>query len=430
LEGNGFFLLIFVLVAALQLRNSVLFVSMGTMEAAAAHLDYVLYVLEHWRVPTPDQGRQMYQPPLFYFIAAAVAAGVKLVSSSAAIETSLQIFNSILGLINVLAAWLLLNRVLPGDVRARNLGISVVAFLPLGFYMNPNITNQVLSGSLSGFTFFLSSAGLFGRNVDWKRVSALGLACGLCLLTSYAGLFLAVSIATLLALRAASQPSAATRKPLIRVVVQFVLVAALVSGWLYVRNLRDYGDPFVGNWDQASGYGYEQEPGYRTARFYTSFDFTLSQRPERAKWSSFWDGIHGSLWADSHRFFADQGRAGRDVVENLILWLALLPSVGILLGFLRACRFLLRNTWDHPFFILVTTSYWTLASAILFTMELPFYSSVSAVFLLPLIPAIGVFAGLGLEWICRQVGRVRYVLYAQLALLYGLIVYVYTLPAS
>jgi hypothetical protein len=53
---------------------------------------------------------------------------------------------------------------------------------------------------------------------------------------------------------------------------------------------------------------------------------------------------------------------------------------------------------------------------------------VSAVFLLSLIPAMAVFAGLGLEWICLQVGRIRYVLYGQLALLYALIVYAYTLP--
>ncbi len=41
------------------------------------HMDYLGFVLEHGRIPTATQGFQGYQPPLYYFIAAPIAAQVE-----------------------------------------------------------------------------------------------------------------------------------------------------------------------------------------------------------------------------------------------------------------------------------------------------------------------------------------------------------------
>jgi hypothetical protein len=334
--------------------------------------------------------------------------------------------NAILGVLNVLFAWLLLNKLLPDKVSARNLGFSVAAFLPVGFYVNPNITNEVLSGSLVGLAVYLSCVGLFGRSPSWKLAIGIGFVCGLCLLSKYTGLFIFASVASLLALRALSRADRASRLAAARLLALFLVVVLLISGWIYVRNLVHYGDPFVGNWDHASGFRYEQPPGYRSASFYTNFGSFLWHVPERARWSGFWEGLHASLWMDVPGYLVGQADRARDSLGSVILWLALLPSVGIVVGFLRACGHLLRREWDHPLFIVVTTSFWTLASVALFTLEVPYFSTVKSVFLLSLIPAVAVFAGLGLDLLCRQLGRLRFLLYADLIALYGAILYLFT----
>lgn len=112
-------------------------------------------------------------------------------------------------------------------------------------------------------------------------------------------------------------------------------------------------------------------------------------------------------------------------LESMSLWLAFLPSVAILLGFGKALWYLLRWEWNHPFLIFVFTSVLSVASAIQFTMEVPFYSKVKAFFFLSLISSIGVFAALGLETMVGQLGRLRWLLYGNLAALYGIILYLF-----
>ena len=57
----------------------------------------------------------------------------------------------------------------------------------------------------------------------------------------------------------------------------------------------------------------------------------------------------------------------------------------------------------------------------------PFYSTVSAFFCLSLVSAIAVFAGLGLEGLAWQLGRLRILLYANLIGLYASILYLFAL---
>jgi hypothetical protein len=205
------------------------------------------------------------------------------------------------------------------------------------------------------------------------------------------------------------------------------VLALVIAGWFYVRNWIHYGDLFAGNWDYATGFHYEQSPGYRTAGFYTNLGELPWQLPQRTTSASVWEVMYATFWTDPLGFFLPRTDARVDFLQSLILCLAFFPMVGIALGFLRACRLLIFEGWDHPFLILVTMSFWTLAAIVLFTLELPFYSTVRAFFALSLIPAIGVFAGLGLELLSRQLGRLRVLMYADLACLYGLILFLFAL---
>lgn len=424
---KGLCLAVFVLVAATQLHNAATFASMYGMPDTRGHVSYVLQVAEQWRVPLAEEGWQMYQPPLFYFVAASLRALLTGVSDWFSSIEFLQVLNTCFGLANLVFAWMMVRTLFPQNPLARNLGFSVAAMLPMAFYMAPNVTNEVFAASMMAGTVLASVALLFdGKAVTWGRSLLIGSLCGLSLLSKFTGVFALASVLALLTLRAAAAAPGPQRHAIVRSGMVIGGTALAIAGWFYLRNWLHYGDPFVGNWDYASGFHYEQAPGYRTAGFYTGIGALPWRLVGWSSVSSFWEGMYGSLWTDLPGFFTARGRDARiDLLESLILWLALLPTLAIALGFLRACRLLISDRWDHPFFLLVTTSFWTLSAVVLFTLELPFYSTVAAFFGLSLVPAIAVFAGLGLETLCRQLGRLRVVLFGDLACLYGLTLYLF-----
>jgi len=399
---------VFAVVAALQLHAAVRFEA--RMPDGPAHVAYVDHVAEHWRAPLAEQGWQMYHPPLFYAVAAALRAGLSPISPWFSSVVFLQLVNTGFGLASLACSGLLLRRLLPRDRAARGLAFVLVATLPMTLVMNSQVTNEVLAGSLVSCTLLVASRWLFDGEFGATRAALLGGLCGLALLAKFSGLFVLVSILTLLGLRAAGAP-VPRRLEIARRALLLLAVAAALAGWFYLRNWLRYGDPFVGNWDSASGFHYEQTPGYRTAGFYLRFGEHLWHLPEWSRWSGFWEGLYGTLWADAQGFVVPHDDARGRLVGSLLLWLALLPTLAIITGLVRAVRLLLAR-WDHPLFLLVTTSLWTLGAIVLFSLEVPFFSTVCAFFGLSLLPALAVFAGLGLERLGRNLGRLRVVLVA------------------
>lgn len=74
---------------------------------------------------------------------------------------------------------------------------------------------------------------------------------------------------------------------------------------------------------------------------------------------------------------------------------------------------------------MVTTSVLTVLSLISFTMEIPTYSTIKAFFFLSMIPIIGVFAALGLERLCLNLGKLRWIVYIHLGTFYGIVSYLF-----
>ena len=86
---------------------------------------------------------------------------------------------------------------------------------------------------------------------------------------------------------------------------------------------------------------------------------------------------------------------------------------------------MLRREWDDPMLAVVLVVFLSLIGVMAFTMEVPTFSTIKGFFLLSLIPAAGVFSGLGFEMMARQLGRLRWGMYAFIGLLCGLVVYTY-----
>ena len=413
-KKHGFCLLLFLIAVIIQLHNVSTYAHTRSHFDWQGHVDYIQHIATHWKIPIATDGWEMFQPPLYYLISAVI-----LKTSGGSLK-AVQIFTTLTGLGNLLFSWFLLCQVFPTQTRKRNLGFSVIAMLPMGFYMNSMVSNEIFSGSVISGTIVLSTYLLFKKGLTSYKASILiGLASGLGLLSKYTALFVLLSLLLLLGLRFI------TRQITWKRIVTVICTVSLTCGWLYGRNIVRFGDPFIGNWDEASGFHYEQSPGYRNVQFYTQFGSVFYHLPVRSRWVSFWDGKYGSMWTDTHGTFLNLSNPTTQLLGSLSLWLALLPTLAIVFGFGYAIKFLIRHEWNHPYFVMVTTSVLTILSLVSFTMEIPTYSTIKAFFFLSMIPIIGVFAALGLERLCLNLGKLRWIVYIHLGTFYGIVSYLF-----
>jgi hypothetical protein len=249
-------------------------------------------------------------------------------------------------------------------------------------YTSPTVSNETFAAAAAGLAFYaLARRDAFASS---KRVAVAGICCGLALLSKYSGLFVAVA-GMLLLLR--PRTSRIRWRPL----AIFAVVVLLLSGWLYLRNLAEFGDAFIGNWDEGSGFHYEQDPGYRSLGFYAGFGRVFTEPIEHAPWLSFADGIYGSLWADVYRSFLNPADDRVKFWVAISLLLAAWPSLLLLLGFADTLGRALRRPFADAELLLVSVPVWNVAALLSFTLEVPFYSTIKAFFVLSLAPILAIY---------------------------------------
>jgi hypothetical protein len=384
------------------------------------HIDYIRYVALTWRFPLATQGWSMYHPPLFYTLAAALYASlsgnIETIQMSALKVVQLIPAASCVG--SVLCAYLSLRTLYPDDRQMQLLGVSVAAFLPMNLYMTGMITNETLAAFTISLAVYLLLRVGFEKELTGREVCLLGIVNGLALLTKFTAFFMFVTTGTILLMRIFGHPPLRRRR--LAHLMLFKLCTVSVCGWFYLRNIVEFGKPFVGNWDQISGYEFFHKPGYRTLGFYLKFGSALfDENIKDTLEISFLDGEYATLWGDAH------GRFVRTVAQQHlsrgIMLLAVLPTVALLLGFLQSVRAALDPPYPNPSLALVLLTMLTLTSIFYFTLELPFYSTIKAFFFLSLITPIAVFAARGLRTMTNNLGRFQPLLYAHLGILYAVI---------
>jgi len=413
------YLVIILTILVVNLHNTAIYSYKRSGFDWGGHVEYIKYMASKWRAPIATEGWEMFQPPCYYFISAIIYS---LFGGEAAEPSSLkavQIMGTISGVANVCFAWLVLRKLFKKSYLIQLLGFSVAAFLPMCLYMNPLISNEIFSGSIISLAICLLIQYGFEARIKIRHAVALGVVVGLALLSKYTALFIFLTAVTVLTIRVLMNSS--TRRREVAILAVFLTIVFTLSGWLYIRNLVKFHDPFIGNWDEKSGYHYEQHHGYRTLGFYLKFGSVFLHAPERSRWASFWDGKYGSMWMDTHGSFLRLSDEQTNLRGSIIIYLALLPSVGILLGFYQSLKLAFKSSRRNPYLALVMVSTLTIISLISFTMEVPFYSTIKAFFYLSLLPPIAVFAGKGLDTMCRNLGKFRFIVYANLIVLYSFI---------
>jgi hypothetical protein len=216
------------------------------------HYDYIFYVYDNWRIPFADQGWQMHQPPLYYFLSAGLIAVLDIVVDRHNGLALLRLVSYACVLVQVEVCYRAMKHVFASRPDIQVFGLVVGGLLPMNLYIGQFIGNELPAGVLSSifvimsFRFFggvrlfdavaapqfdavaapqldavaapqRASEGVQPHASDGDRprwyIAVAGVVLGLALLTKVTAVVLVLPLALMLAYAAASRRSVARGMP-------------------------------------------------------------------------------------------------------------------------------------------------------------------------------------------------------------------------
>src|SRR5207248_1438939 len=112
------------------------------------HLAYIKYIQDHRALPLPNEGYEMFQPPLYYALSAGVLSICRLTVSDHASVAVLRAMTMIFGTANFVFVFLSLRLLFPRQRSAQIVGLVTAAFLPMQLYLSHYVTNETLAATL------------------------------------------------------------------------------------------------------------------------------------------------------------------------------------------------------------------------------------------------------------------------------------------
>lgn len=379
-----------------------------------AHLQYIAYVAENWRIPLPTEGWQMFQSPLYYIVSAPVYLFFKQFSGTEAVTKALRAVPLFCGIAEVELTYRALKRVFPGREDLQALGTVVGGLLPMNIYISQYAGNEPMAGLFTSAALLVMFGIITGPfQARPGKTALLGLFFGLALLSKVTPVLLAPPLIFMLAYSLHEKGARPGR--VCSLVALFLVTALLVSGWYYARNWIEIGSPFVGGWDASRGISWWQDPGYRTAGQFFTFGRSLLY-PIYSSYTGFWDAFYSTLWLDGYlsalNDFVWRPAWNYDFLISSAL-LSLIPSAGIVAGAVSTLFHPERSLRNGELFALSCVAVYLAALMYLF-LKVPIYSTVKASYTLGLIPCYAVLSVAGFRTVLNS-GVVRALVYGCVA---------------
>ena len=364
------------------------------------HVAYIKYIQERRTLPLPNEGYEMFQPPLYYaFSAAALSLGGLSVSDPMSIAV-LRTLTMCFGIGHFVIVFFCLRLLFPSRSDQQFVGLLLAAFLPMQLYLSHYVTNETLAAALVSTAIYLALRILNKPNpAIWEYVG-LGLCVGAAMLTKATALLLIPPLAGALILKMARDRVALRAATSSLVATLIALIAT--CGWYYIWIWRHYGTPIVGNWERAFGFNWWQDPGFHTAPQYFRFGRVLID-PLFSGLNSFADGIYSTLWGEGLGGGLSDMLSRTPWNYNLMIggyWLALVPTLLIAIGIAVAVRRFVRSPSPEWFLLLGLAG--AVAVALVFmTLRVASYAQVKAFYGLSILVPLCAFAALGWEKLKR-----------------------------
>ncbi len=372
---------------------------------AKEHLKYINYIQEHRALPLANEGWEMYQPPLYYLIAAASLSACKLSINDPASILLLRLIGAFLGIAQFIFVFLSLRLLF--SARTAFVGLLLAAFLPMHVYLAQYVTNEMLAATLATATLYACLRLLKSDTPSASQFAWVGFTLGATMLAKATTvLLLPIAIAAIAGKLAYTRARLAIS---LRNLGLLLTICLTVCGWHYARIWLRFGTPLLGNWDVVSGFTWWQDPGYHTATDYLRFGRSLVH-PLFSGFAGFADGIYSTLWGDalcggaSSLTFAWNGQP---MVAGY-LW-AVIPTALILVGVVAAIVRFIRKPSSELFVLL---GFWTVLvlGLIFMTLKVASYAQAKAFYGLSALTSICFFGALGWEVLTYGSRRLRFVL--------------------
>jgi tetratricopeptide (TPR) repeat protein len=364
---------------------------------SAEHLKYIDYVEKHRTLPLPTQGWEMYQPPLYYLIAAGLLSLGRLSIDDPASVSVLRSLGAFCGIVQFVFVFLSLRLLL--SLRAALIGLLIAACLPMHLYMAHYVTNENIAAALATVTIYICLRLLRSDTQNVWQFVLVGFALGAAMLAKATIiLLLPIVVAAIVAkLLHARAPIAIW----LRNVSLLLAICLAVCGWYYGRIWLRYGTPLLGNWDVVSGFTWWQNPGYHTVTDYFRFGRSLIA-PLFSGYGGVADGIYSTLWGDG----LCGGAASLSIAWNQqlmaagYLW-ALIPTALILIGMGVAIVRLVRRPSSELLLLLGYSG--VIALGLVFmTLKIPSYAQAKAFYGLSALTPLCFFGALGWETLTQR----------------------------
>jgi len=376
---------------------------------AKEHLKYINYIQEHRALPLANEGWEMYQPPLYYLIAAASLSACKLSINDPTSILLLRLIGGFLGIAQFVFVFLSLRLLFPA--RTAFVGLLLAAFLPMHVYLAQYVTNEMLAATLATATLYVCLRLLKSDTPRASQFAWLGFTLGAAMLAKATTvLLLPIAIGAIGGKLAYERARLAIS---LRNLGLLLAICLTVCGWHYARIWLRFGTPLLGNWDVVSGFTWWQDPGYHTASDYLRFGRSLAH-PLFSGFAGFADGIYSTLWGDALCSGASSLSFAwnRQPMVAGYLW-AVIPTALILVGVVAAIIRFIRKPSGELFVLL---GFWAVLvlGLIFMTLKVPSYAQAKAFYGLSALTPLCFFGALGWETLTHGSRRHRFVLAALL----------------
>lgn len=348
------------------------------------HFDYIRFILDRAALPLASDGWQMFQMPLFYLVSAPIYAVLRSVLESPAAENTLRLLPLVCGALQILVCARALKLAFGDREDLQSLGLLFVAALPVNIYMSHHVGNEPMAALLSSLVIVTLLELIVSPQLPRRTILLLALWLSAAILTKVTAVLLLVPALAVLLWRRSRDAWVVG------------LIVLLAAGWPFVRNMVEFGRPFV---FASSSIEWWQEPGYRVWGDLIGFGRAIN-RPLFASMAGFWDALYSTFWVDAQM---------SSIVEvdwaspwNLSFVLAgavtALPLTAAL--WVGAGRGLVRR---NPILLLATGTIALYMLAVLQQfLALPIWSTAKASYTLGLLPLYAILLCSGIDTMARS----------------------------
>ncbi len=365
---------------------------------AAAHIEYIEWLLAHRTLAQPGAGAAMYHPPLAHALMALLLGALRPLGVEAHAALALLPLAAGLGMVWVARA--MARALVPGAPFVEAAAIVGTGLLPMNLTIASCVSNEAPYALLTSLALLVTLQALLRERASLRDDVLLGLLLAAAALTKYSSLLWVPLLLGSLAIKR----WVVERTTLLRAISGGALGLALViafAGWVYLRNYELTGDPLVTNRNAIPGRAWWQLPGFHTVAYFTHFGEALVH-PWFSGFYSFWDALYTTFWGD--------GLLSGAVSPRLVVrrwnytWMAIvfvlaLPATLLLgVGWLEIARKSLHGPgWGRRmgFSLLVVLPPTLLVTILTVNLHYPYWSLGKAFYALAATPSVGLIVALG-----------------------------------